>query len=214
MALPPKSGRSAADFLPARRSLPNLRGAAAHCRGCSLYRAATQTVFGIGLKHAQLFLIGEQPGNVEDLKGKPFVGPAGQLLTSALQAAGLGDRTRYVTNAVKHFKFQRIGKRRLHQKPRDGEVQACHPWLEAELQVVRPELIICLGATAAYSLFGKKTPILANRGKVLPTAYEIPALITVHPSSVLRTQNPADRAQAFQALVSDLSNCHSFRAAG
>ena len=187
-------------------SISRLRADAADCTRCDLYRDATQTVFGEGPAHPRLVMIGEQPGDKEDLDGHPFVGPAGQLLDRALAAAGI-DRDRvYVTNAVKHFKWKRgSGKVRLHQKPNREEVRACAPWWMAELEALRPELVVLLGATAAQAVLGPKVRVTRDRGTVLPAGEEVPyaTLVTVHPSAVLRTR-PPDRDVAFDALVRDL----------
>jgi DNA polymerase len=187
-------------------SITRLREAAADCTRCDLYRGNTQTVFGEGPARPRLVLIGEQPGDKEDVDGHPFVGPAGGLLDRALAAAGI-DRDRvYVTNAVKHFKWKRgSGKVRLHQKPTREEVRACAPWWEAELAALRPELVVLLGATAAQAVLGPKVRVTRDRGEVLPAHDELPydTLVTVHPSAVLRTK-PPERDDAFDALVRDL----------
>ena len=185
-------------------SLKVLREEAAGCTRCDLYRRATQTVFGEGARHARVMLVGEQPGDQEDRQGHPFVGPAGRLLDQALVAAGIDRDEVYVTNAVKHFKWQARGKRRLHQKPNARELAACRPWLEAELAVVRPELVIALGATAAQQLFGRGFRVTALRGRDVPASFAPHALATVHPSFVLRQTNDAARRQALRELVADL----------
>ena len=204
------AGRSsypgAAQFVPDQRSLSALRAAAADCRGCDLYQGTTQTVFGAGRARAKLMLVGEQPGDVEDTEGAPFVGPAGRILHKALADAGLDDTPMYVTNAVKHFSFRRAGKRRLHQTPRAGQISACRPWLQAEVSAVRPDLIVCLGSVAVKSLFGDAVRVLRDRGALLERDSAVePAsfLVTVHPSSILRTP-PEDRDAAYAALVADL----------
>ena len=196
---------SAADFLPARLSLPALRRAAAGCRGCHLWRVGTQTVFGTGPRSATLMLVGEQPGDQEDLAGRPFVGPSGRLLDEALERAGIDRADVYVTNAVKHFKWvpAERGKRRIHKTPNGYEMRACHPWLDAELAVVKPRAIVALGATAAKALFGAKVKVLANRGKVMKTPLAEAGFTTVHPSAVLRTPSE-DRAAAEKAFFADL----------
>ena len=186
------------------RSLAGLRRAAKECEACPLYRHATQTVFGEGRKSAQLFIVGEQPGDHEDRAGKPFVGPAGRLLDKALAEAGIDRAEAYVTNAVKHFKFEPRGKRRLHKKPSAAEVAACRPWLEAELAVVRPHVLICLGATAAQSLLGRDIKVMRDRGKIFRTSICAHTLVTVHPSSLLRMPNPAEREAAYRLFVADL----------
>jgi DNA polymerase len=196
---------SAADFLPARLTLLALRRAAASCRGCHLWRIGTQTVFGEGSPSATLMLIGEQPGDQEDRTGHPFVGPSGRLLDSALERAGLDRRDAYVTNAVKHFKWvpDPQGKRRIHQKPNASEIRACHPWLDAEVAVVKPRVIVALGATAAKALFGNAFRVTAQRGRAVPTPLAEAGFATVHPSAVLRAPSER-RAAAEQELVRDL----------
>ncbi len=194
-------------FVPAGGSLEELREAASVCTACPLYADATQTVFGEGAVGARVLLVGEQPGDREDLAGAPFVGPAGRLLDEALAAAGVDRSEAYVTNAVKHFKWTRKGngKVRLHQKPNAGEVAACRPWLEAELEAVRPEIVVCLGATAALSLLGKDVRVTRDRGRWLSSDLIPRALATIHPSAVLRSVNEAARVEAFDGLVTDLS---------
>jgi DNA polymerase len=196
---------SAADFLPATRSLPALREAAAGCRGCGLYRDATQTVFGEGRTTARLMLVGEQPGDQEDRAGHPFVGPSGRLLDEALAEAGIDRGTTYVTNAVKHFKFvrQELTRRRLHKKPAAGEVRACHPWLEEEIKLVRPALVVALGSTAAQALLGPAFRVTRERGRVIESALG-PVLATVHPSAILRAPSET-RAAEHRAFVRDLT---------
>ena len=198
---------SAADFLPADRSLPTRRPAADGCRGCDLYLHATQTVFGKGAAGAQVMLVGEQPGDKEDLAGEPFVGPAGKLLDTALAEAGIDRSQAYVTNAVKHFKWRPVGKRRLHEKPGPGHIRACRPWLDLELDLVRPEVLVMLGATAAQALVGRAFRITERRGELIPPLAEGgPRLIaTYHPSAILRARTPEDRAMQRKALVDDLS---------
>ena len=184
--------------------IETLREQAADCRACPLWKDATQTVFGEGPPHARIMLVGEQPGDREDLAGKPFVGPAGQMLDRALQEAGV-DRTKvYVTNAVKHFKFVPRGKIRLHQKPATPEIKACRPWYERELAAINPALVVAMGATAAQSVFGKITPINKNRGQLIELEHGIKALVTVHPSYLLRLPDPDARAHEYQRFVDDL----------
>jgi DNA polymerase len=196
----------ATEYVPDSRSFATLREAAAHCRGCDLYQDATQTVFGAGPARTRLVLVGEQPGDVEDMQGKPFVGPAGRVLDRALADAGLDDIPTYVTNAVKHFHFRRQGKRRIHQTPRAGHVAACRPWLHAELATLHPDLVVCLGGVAAKAVLGNEVRVLRDRGAVLEQAGIVgsgPFLVTVHPSAILRT--PAeDRDAAYAAFVADL----------
>jgi uracil-DNA glycosylase family protein len=195
---------TAADFLPERHSLPALREAVQGCRGCDLYRNATQAVFGEGAAHAEVMLVGEQPGDKEDLTGHPFVGPAGQLLDRALEEAGIDRTQTYVTNAVKHFKWQARGKRRIHQKPSWTESVACRPWLEAELEALTPRVVVCLGATAAQSLLGRDFRVTRHRGEVLESDFAEHVVPTIHPSAVLRQQDEDSRAAEFAAFVDDL----------
>ena len=194
--------------VPAEHDLNALRAAAAQCRACPLWRSATCTVFGEGPAHAKIVIVGEQPGDQEDRRGQPFVGPAGQLLDRALVAAGVDRSAVYLTNAVKHFKWEPRGKRRLHQRPSAREVAACRPWLEAELATLRPELIVCLGATAAQSVLGRPVRVLSERGEKLPTEFGAPALITVHPSALLRLADGADPDVEFARFVDDLRLVH------
>jgi DNA polymerase len=203
------TSRSAADFFPTRHSLKAFRDAAAHCEGCELFRRATQTVFGRGAAHAALMLIGEVPGDREDVEGKPFVGPAGKLLDEALAGAGLERGKVYLTNAVKHFKWEPRGKRRLHAKPSAREIAACRPWLEAEIDLVRPQIIVCLGATAAQSLLGNSFRITKHLGELLPSKWSKYILATYHPSSALRAPEPAERQRIRDQLVHDLKTAAS-----
>jgi DNA polymerase len=186
-------------------ALSKLRDEAARCTRCDLYRDATQTVFGEGDPHARLVLIGEQPGDREDVEGRPFVGPAGHLLDRALEAAGIPRRQVYLTNAVKHFKWKRQGKVRLHQKPNAEEIRACADWWRAELDAVQPDLVVLLGATAAQAALGPKVRVTRDRGVVIPAGSTLPydALVTIHPSAVLRMRGP-ERDAAFDELVRDL----------
>jgi uracil-DNA glycosylase family protein len=194
---------TAADFLPERKTLTALREAASGCQGCSLYRNATQTVFGEGPRAAEVVMVGEVPGDREDLAGKPFVGPAGRLLDEALEEAGI-DRTKvYVTNVVKHFKFTRRGKRRIHKKPSAEEIGACRPWLDAELQAVKPKALVCLGATAAQALLGRQFRVTKQRGELVESELAPLVMATVHPSSILRADEE-DRDDALAAFVGDL----------
>ena len=195
---------SAAAFLPHRPSLTGLRRAAEGCTACPLWRTGTQTVFGEGLKRSRLMLVGEQPGDREDLAGRPFVGPAGRLLDEALAEAGIARADAYLTNAVKHFKWEARGKRRIHQKPNWSEIGACRPWLEAELAVVAPEVLVCLGATAAQALLGRDVRVTRDRGRLLESALAPAALATVHPSSILRAPDEAARRGERAAFVDDL----------
>lgn len=193
----------AAPWVPDHADLTALRAAAPDCRGCELWEPATQVVFSAGAASARLMLVGEQPGDQEDRQGRPFVGPAGRLLARAVDEAGIARADVYVTNAVKHFRFERRGTRRIHEKPGVAHIDACRPWLQAELALVRPLLVVCLGATAARSVLGRDARIGAERGRVLDET-DPPALITAHPSALLRTQDPAERDAGFAALVADL----------
>jgi uracil-DNA glycosylase family protein len=187
-----------------RTPLKTLRDEAAGCRACHLWKDATQTVFGEGPQHASIMLVGEQPGDKEDLAGKPFVGPAGQMLDRALDEAGIDRAKVYVTNAVKHFKFVRRGKFRLHQKPNTPEIRACRPWYERELKSIQPELVVAMGATAAQSVLGKITPIHKNRGCLIDLDDGIKALVTVHPSYLLRLPDAEAKASEYKRFVDDL----------
>jgi DNA polymerase len=184
--------------------LESLREEAAGCRACPLWKNATQTVFGEGPPHAPIMLVGEQPGDKEDLAGKPFVGPAGQMLDRALIEAGIDRKLVYVTNAVKHFKFLPRGKIRLHQKPTTPEIKACRPWYERERAALKPALVVAMGATAAQGVFGKITPINKNRGHLIDLDEKTKALVTVHPSYLLRQPDPDAKAREYQRFVSDL----------
>ena len=185
-------------------TLNQLRNEAAGCRACDLWENATQTVFGEGAEHARLMLVGEQPGDQEDLQGKPFVGPAGKLLERALDEAGIDRRKVYLTNAVKHFRWTRRGKRRLHEKPNAGQIRACRPWLEAEIEAVQPRLVVLLGATAAQSVMGPAFRVSRQRGEVLASPFGVPVLATVHPSSILRSTDAESREAAMSSFVADL----------
>jgi uracil-DNA glycosylase len=195
---------TAAPLVPADPTLPALRQAAAGCRACPLWERDTQTVFGEGPPGAEVVLVGEQPGDEEDLAGRPFVGPAGRLLDRALAEAGIDRRRVYVTNAVKHFKWEPRGKRRIHQKPNPGEVRACHPWLEAELHVLRPRAVVCLGSTAAQALLGRDFRVTQRRGELLRTTLAPMVMATVHPSSILRASDDETRRTEHARLVEDL----------
>ncbi|MER7797768.1 UdgX family uracil-DNA binding protein [Microbacterium sp. NPDC096154] len=193
-------------WVPEGAALDELRGAAEECRGCELWRDATQVVFSRGAGDARMMLVGEQPGDREDLEGEPFVGPAGHVLDEALAAAGVDGEQVYRTNAVKHFRFERRGKRRIHEKPAVGHVTACRPWLEAEIALVRPSVIVALGATAARSVLGTAVKIGEVRGMVLESAdpSATPTVVTSHPSSILRLRDHGDRQRATDGLVADL----------
>jgi uracil-DNA glycosylase len=192
---------SAAPLVPARPTLPRLRDAAAECKACPLWKTGTQTVFGEGSSEAELMLVGEQPGDQEDRAGRPFVGPAGRLLDKALEDAEIDRKLAYVTNVVKHFKWTAKGKRRIHAKPSWSEIAACRPWLEAELQVVEPRVLVCLGATAAQALLGRDFRVTQQRGQLVESELAPCALATVHPSSILRSD---DREAEYAAFVDDL----------
>ena len=185
-------------------SLKALRQQAADCRACPLWKNATQTVFGEGPQHAQIMLVGEQPGDKEDLAGKPFVGPAGLMLDRALEEAGIDRKKAYVTNAVKHFKFVPRGKVRLHQKPTTPEIKACRQWYERELISIKPDLVVAMGATAAQSVFGKITPINKNRGRVIDLGAGVKAVVTVHPSYLLRQPDAEAKAREYALFIADL----------
>jgi uracil-DNA glycosylase family protein len=202
-----KSKRSAAEFLPVTTDLDALRAAAEGCRGCDLYENATQTVFGEGTPRADVMLVGEQPGDREDTEGRPFVGPAGKVLDRALEDAGLDRAKVYVTNAVKHFKWTPAprGKRRIHKKPGAEEIRACRPWLEAEVQEVRPKVLVALGATAAQALMGRQFRLTQHRGELLESELGPLVSATVHPSSILRAPDDRARQEAMEGFVRDLA---------
>ena len=197
---------SAADFIPPNPTLPKLRAAAMTCRGCHLWTLGTQTVFGEGPKKARVMIVGEQPGDQEDRAGHPFVGPSGKLLDRALEEAGIDRDDVYVTNAVKHFKWERGEKsaRRIHKKPNDAEIRACHPWLDEEIRLVRPDVVVCLGATAAQSIMGKTFKVTKERGRAVKAPNGTTVVATVHPSSVLRAPDADARAQAEKDFFTDL----------
>jgi len=200
----PSGTRTAAPFVPESTSVRVLNAAAHECRGCDLYKTATQVVFGAGPKKARVMFVGEQPGDQEDRQGQPFIGPAGALLDKALDDAGIPRDEVYVTNAVKHFKWEPRGKRRIHKKPRASEIKACRPWLEAELRAVKPAVIVCLGATAAQSVFGSQFKLMQQRGQLLPSTLAPQAVATIHPSAVLRAPDSEGRREAYEMLVADL----------
>ena len=196
--------RSAAEYLPARLTLSAMRTAVQDCRGCDLYLHATQAVFGEGPASAEIVFIGEQPGDEEDRRGNPFVGPAGKMFDRSLEEAGIDRTTVYVTNAVKHFKFEERGKRRLHQKPRISEIRACQPWLEAELAAIKPKLLVCLGASAAESVFGNEYRVTKERGIFVAHPRAEFATSTIHPSAILRAPDEEQRQLQYQRFVDDL----------
>jgi uracil-DNA glycosylase family protein len=203
------AGETAAPLVPARPSLTSLKEAAAGCTACPLHETGTQTVFGEGLVRAEILFVGEQPGDREDRAGRPFVGPAGRLLDQALEAAGIDRKLAYVTNVVKHFKWTPKGKRRIHAKPNWSEIAACRPWLDAEIEVVQARVIVCLGATAAQALLGRDFRVTRRRGEVVDTEYGIPAIATVHPSSILRAEDD-EREAELAAFVDDLAGIKRF----
>jgi DNA polymerase len=196
--------QTAAPLVPAHPTLPKLRDASARCKACDLWKRGTQTVFGEGAPHAQVMFVGEQPGDKEDLMGHPFVGPAGRVLDKALEAAGIDRGSVFVTNAVKHFKWEPRGKRRIHKKPNTIEITACRPWLDAEIAVVRPQVIVCLGATAAQALLGRNFKVSTDRGRPVPSPLAPTVIATVHPSSILRAQDDESRHREMQRFVDDM----------
>lgn len=206
----PRPFRSAGPFIPPAPTLPALRRAAASCTGCDLYRNATQTVFGEGARHASMIFVGEQPGDREDRMGHPFVGPAGTLLDRALAEAGIARDTVYVTNAVKHFKWEPQGNKRKHKKPSAAELAACRPWLEAEISALTPHVLVCLGVTAAQSVFGKTVRLNELRGRPWNTAMAAHVFVTIHPSAILRYPDAAARHEEFRRFVDDLRRIGRF----
>jgi uracil-DNA glycosylase family protein len=202
--MPKRPPKNAADLIPDRPSLANVRAAARECQACDLWKRGTQTVFGEGARNAQLMLIGEQPGDAEDLAGHPFVGPAGRLLDRALHDAGIDRAGAYVTNVVKHFKWEPRGKRRIHKKPSAGEIAACRPWLDTEIELVRPHAIVCLGATAAQALLGRGFKVTAHRGEFVSSTLAPLVLATVHPSSILRAPDEETRRLEMTRFTDDL----------
>jgi uracil-DNA glycosylase family protein len=199
-----KKQSGAAAFVPPDASLKKLRAALPNCKGCDLYQFATQAVFGEGPARSRMMLIGEQPGDQEDRTGRPFVGPAGEVLNRALREAGIERKEIYVTNAVKHFAFEERGKRRIHRTPRLSEVTACRPWVEAEVAAIKPEILVCLGATAAKAIFGSQFRLTADRGKFKETRFAAKTLATYHPSAILRCDTPEGRDKLYKRLVEDL----------
>jgi DNA polymerase len=195
----------AAEWVPENPSVASLREAAADCRGCELWKDATQTVFSTGTRAASLMLVGEQPGSQEDLQGAPFVGPAGKLLDDAMRAATIDQKKVYITNAVKHFRFEQRGKARIHKKPAVAHIVACHPWLEAELQIVKPQVVVCLGATAARAILGRPVAVTRERGRLITNPdRSANVVVTTHPSAVLRLRGKAQFDEAMDAFVRDL----------
>src|SRR5260370_6711250 len=199
-----RNPKSAAGLVPDRPTIAAVRDAAKDCQACDLYNRATQAVFGEGAVRAELMFIGEQPGDQEDLAGRPFVGPAGQLLDRVLDEAGIDRASTYVTNVVKHFKWEPRGKRRIHKKPSAGEIAACRPWLDTEIQLVKPRAIVCLGATAAQALLGRNFKVTAHRGEFVPSPLAPLVLATVHPSSILRAPDDEARHREMRLFTDDL----------
>jgi len=204
MAKRNKPSESAADLIPDRPTISSVRDAAKDCQACDLYKRGTQTVFGEGTRHAELMLVGEQPGDAEDLAGKPFVGPAGRVLDKALEEAGIDRSAVYVTNVVKHFKWEPRGKRRIHKKPNAAEIGACRPWLDTEIELVKPRAIVCLCATAAQALLGRQFKVTAQRGQFIPSTLAPIVMATVHPSSLLRAPDEETRHRETKLFVEDL----------
>jgi uracil-DNA glycosylase len=200
----PKPGEPVPNLLPERPTLESVADVASGCKACDLYKRGTQTVFGEGPKAASLMLVGEQPGDAEDLAGHPFVGPAGKLLDRALEQAGIDRGSVYVTNVVKHFKWEPRGKRRIHAKPNAGEISACRPWLETEIALVRPRALVCLGATAAQALLGKSFKVSKQRGELVASSLAPLVMATVHPSSILRAPDEDARHAEMERFVADL----------
>lgn len=202
----PRPGEPVSELLPERPTLAAVRAVAAGCKACDLYKRGTQTVFGEGPRKAEVMLVGEQPGDAEDLAGQPFVGPAGKLLDRALQEAGIERRLVYLTNVVKHFKWEPRGKRRIHAKPNAAEISACRPWLETEIALVKPRVLVCLGATAAQALLGRAFKVSTERGVFVPSSLARLVTATVHPSSILRAPDEATRRAEMSRFVQDLKN--------
>jgi uracil-DNA glycosylase len=204
MATRKASDSAANDLIPPRPTLTSLKNAAADCKACDLWEKGTQTVFGEGGRRARVMFVGEQPGNEEDLSGQPFVGPAGRLLDSALEEAGIDRKQTYVTNVVKHFKWEPRGKRRIHKKPNATEIAACRPWLQAEIAVVKPDVIVALGATAAQALIGPQFRVTKQRGEFIESTLAPYVMATVHPSSILRAPDDETRQLEYRLFVDDL----------
>lgn len=198
------------ELLPDELSIPALQEAAAQCRACDLWSRATQTVFGEGPASARVLMVGEQPGDQEDRAGRPFVGPAGQVLDQALEAAGIDRSLVYVTNVVKHFKWTARGKRRIHERPDREEISACLPWLEAEVGAVKPDVIVCLGATAAQALLGSGFRVTRQRGQMMTSTFGAPIMATVHPSSILRAPDDQSRREAMESFIADLRHLQAY----
>src|SRR5947209_6031189 len=203
-AMPKRPNKDAAELIPDHPTISSVCDAAKNCQACDLYKRGTQTVFGEGARKARLMFVGEQPGDAEDLAGHPFVGPAGKLLDRALVEAGIDRAAVYVTNVVKHFKWEPRGKRRIHKKPNAGEIAACRPWLDTEIQLVKPRAIVCLGATAAQALIGRQFKVTAHRGEFIASSLAPLVLATVHPSSILRAPDDDTRRQEMERFTDDL----------
>jgi DNA polymerase len=202
--MPKRPTTDAAKLIPDRPTLNTVRAAAKECQACDLWKIGTQTVFGEGARKAELMFVGEQPGDAEDIAGHPFVGPAGKLLDRALEDAAIDREAVYVTNVVKHFKWEPRGKRRIHKKPSAGQIAACRPWLDTEIELVQPRAIVCLGATAAQALLGKQFKVTAHRGEFIPSALAPLLLATVHPSSILRAPDDETRRSEMKRFTDDL----------
>ena len=206
--MPKRTQQTAAPLIPAKPTIPKLRVAATNCHACDLWKTGTQTVFGEGGSKPRVMLVGEQPGDQEDLQGRPFVGPAGKLLDKALAEADIDREEIYVTNAVKHFKWEPRGKRRIHKKPNSMEITACKPWIEAEIDVLHPDVIVCLGATAAQALLGRQFKVSTQRGVWVPSPLAPFVMATVHPSSLLRAPDDETRRRETQRFIDDLKLVH------
>ena len=206
--MPKRELQTAAPLIPERPTIPKLRAAAASCRACDLWKTGTQTVFGEGGAKPRVMLVGEQPGDQEDLQGRPFVGPAGKILDKALEEAGIDRKEIYVTNAVKHFKWEPRGKRRIHKKPNSLEITACKPWIEAEIDVLKPDVIVCLGATAAQALLGRQFKVSIQRGTWMKSPLAPFVMATVHPSSLLRAPDDETRRREIKRFIADLKLVH------
>ena len=207
-SVPRRSQQTAAPLIPSKPTISKLRAAAAHCKACDLWKLGTQTVFGEGGSNPRVMFVGEQPGDQEDIQGRPFVGPAGKILDKALDAAGIDRKEVYVTNAVKHFKWEPRGKRRIHKKPNSLEIAACKPWLEAEIEVLKPDVIVCLGATAAQALLGRNFKVSTQRGIFIPSPLAPYVMATVHPSSLLRAPDDETRRRETLRFIEDLKRVH------
>jgi len=207
-AMPKRSQQTAAPLIPSEPTISKLRTVAAGCQACDLWKGGTQTVFGEGGSNPRVIFVGEQPGDQEDIQGRPFVGPAGKILDNALEAAGIDRKEVYVTNAVKHFKWEPRGKRRIHKKPNSLEITACKPWLEAEIEVLKPTVIVCLGATAAQALIGKDFKVSTQRGVFIKSPLAPYVMATVHPSSLLRAPDDETRRRETLRFIDDLKRIH------